>query len=368
MTALMRTPRTLDLEITSRCNAACTYCYYLNNAGVTYADLPTERWLTFFAELAAGAVLSVTLQGGEPLLRDDFFTLVDAVVANRLRFSLLTNGTLLTPAVAGRLKATGRCDTVQVSLDGSTAAVHERSRGPGSFPPALAAIRNLQAAGLPATVRVTIHPGNLDDLAAVARLLLDELGLPAFSVNAAAALGSADKYARGTLLTSLQRLQAMRILAELEGRYPGRITAAAGPLAEWRMFGAMEQARRDGVALAGRGRLAGCGCVFDKLAVRADGCYVPCVMLPTMVLGEIGRDPLAKVWQQAEGLRGLRGRHGIPLTSFAECRDCPWIDGCTGSCPGSALALTGELDRPCPQACLKRFVADLEAQGETLWP
>jgi SynChlorMet cassette radical SAM/SPASM protein ScmE len=367
MPALMRTPRSLDLEITSRCNAACRYCYYLNNEGVTYADLPTARWLALFRELGDGAVMSVCLMGGEPLLRPDFFTLVDGIVANRMRFNVLTNGSLLDAEVAKRLKATGRCDEVQVSLDGSTAAVHESLRGTGTFAPALAAIRALQKAGVPVAVRVTIHPGNLDDLPNVARLLLNELKLPAFSTNAASSLGSAGKYGEGVLLTPLERLRAMHILVELERNYPGRVQASAGPLAEWRMFHAMEQARRDNLAIPGRGRLVGCGCIFERLAVRADGRYVPCVMLPTVTLGEIGIDPLADVWRQAEALQALRHRRGVVLAGFDECRDCPWVASCTGSCPGMAQALTGEFNRPCPQSCLKRFVAELEREGASLW-
>lgn len=367
MAALMRTPRSLDLEITSRCNTACRYCYYLNNDGVPYADLSTARWLEFFRELGEGAVMSVTLQGGEPLLREDFFELVDGIVANRMRFSILTNGSLLTPAVAGRLAGTGRCDSVQVSLDGSCAAVHESMRGPGTFAPALAALRNLQAAGVPATVRVTVHPCNLDDMPQLAGLLLDDLGLPAFSTNATSTLGSAGKYGAGVLLTPRERLRAMRLLAELAQRYPGRVQAAAGPLADWEMFHAMEQARRSGEPLPERGRLVGCGCVFDRLAVRADGTYVPCVMLPTVTLGTIGRDPLPELWQRTPALQALRARRQIRLDGLAECRDCPWVHSCTGNCPGMAFALTGALDRPAPESCLKRFAAELAAEGESLW-
>ena len=144
-------------------------------------------------------------------------------------------------------------------------------------------------------------------------------------------------------------------------------TSFGAPLAEWRMFQEMEQARRDNASIPGRGHLVGCGCVFDKLAIRADGAYVPCVMLPTLTLGEIGRNPLPEVWQQAGALQSLRRRRQVRLETFDECRDCPLVHGCTGSCPGMARSLTGEVDRPCPQACLKRFVAELEREGASLW-
>lgn len=366
-TYLMRTPRSIDLEITSGCNASCSYCYYLNNQGVTYKDLSTERWLEVFAELSACQVMNVSLLGGEPLLRDDLFQLIDGIVSNRMRFDLMSNGSLLTAAVAKRLAATGRCDQVQISLDGSTAEIHESQRGKGTFNPTVAAIGNLQKVGLPVTVRVTVHPGNIDDLASIAALLLDEMGLPSFSTNAASALGSLSKYEESTFMNPVQRLQAMRNLADLDSCYPGRIEGNAGPLADWKMFHAMEEARRCGQSIPERGRLVGCGCPSQRLAIRADGAYIPCVMLPQMVLGQAGIDSLTEVWQSAPGLVALRDRRKIELKSFPECVDCPWLESCTGNCPGVAFTLTDTVDRPCPSACLKKFQLELEEQGLTLW-
>lgn len=364
---VMRTPRSMDLEITSRCNADCRYCYYLNNPDVQYADLPTASWLALFDELARCQVMNVTLMGGEPLLREDFLTLVDNIVVNRMRFSVLTNGSLLTPIIASHLKKTGRCDQIQVSLDGSTAAVHESLRGPGTFGPALAAIRLLQSVELPVSVRVTVHPGNVADLPSLTKLLLDELGLSSFSTNAVSSLGTSEKYAPEVFLKPLDRLKAMQALAELESAYPGRILANAGPLADWRVFHAMKAARQLGQPIVDRGRLVGCGCVFDRLAVRSDGAYVPCVMLPQMVLGRMGADDLVDVWQNAGELTLMRQRTTIRLDTFAECRECGWVESCTGNCPGTAYTNTGMVNQPCPDTCLKRFLAALDGEGVALW-
>jgi SynChlorMet cassette radical SAM/SPASM protein ScmE len=365
--SLMPTPRELDLEITSRCNARCKYCYYLNNEEVTYEDLPTSRWLEFFEEMGRARVMRVCVGGGEALLREDFFELIDGIVRNRMRFQLMTNGRLITPEIARRLRETGRCESVQVSLDGSRAAVHESMRGKGSFKPALNAIRVLREAGLPTTVRVTIHPRNLDDLSATARLLLEEICLPAFSTNSASSLGTRTKYGDSILLTPAQRLRAIRIMAELDARYPGRIQAAAGPLADWKAFNEMESARLSGKPIPGRGRLVGCGSLFSRMTVRADGAYVPCVTLPQIVLGYIGKDLLAKVWRTSPRFNTLRRRNRIPLERFEECRGCEYLSSCTGSCAGSALSLTGDANRPSPDSCLRRFKKELAAEGLSLW-
>ena len=86
---VMRTPRSLDIDITARCNLRCRYCYFFNNPAVDYRDLPTEEWLKFFDELGALGVMNVTLAGGEPFIREDLTTMLEGLVRNRMRFTLL---------------------------------------------------------------------------------------------------------------------------------------------------------------------------------------------------------------------------------------------------------------------------------------
>jgi radical SAM protein with 4Fe4S-binding SPASM domain len=90
-------------------------------------------------------------------------------------------------------------------------------------------------------------------------------------------------------------------------------------------------------------------------------------MLPQTVLGQIGTDDLAAVWQKSSQLCDLRQRVNISLESFEQCRVCAWRESCTGNCPGTAATLTGQVNHPCPDTCLKRFQGDLTALGESLW-
>jgi Fe-coproporphyrin III synthase len=176
----MRSPRSVDIEITARCNLRCTYCYYFENPAVPYRDLPTEEWLTFFEECGRLGVMELTLAGGEPFMRPDLKTLLEGIVRNRMRFSLLSNGTVIDDDWAAFIAGTGRCNFVQVSVDGSRPETHDACRGEGSFERSVGGIRTLQRQGVPVAVRMTIHRHNVDDLEATAHLLLDELGLPGF--------------------------------------------------------------------------------------------------------------------------------------------------------------------------------------------
>jgi SynChlorMet cassette radical SAM/SPASM protein ScmE len=281
---VMRTPRSLDIEITSRCNLRCRYCYFFNNPAVEYRDLPTDEWLTFFDELGLLGVMRVTLAGGEPFIREDLPVLIKGIVRNRIRFSLLSNGVLINDEIVAFIASTDRCELVQVSVDGSCAKIHDSCRGKGSFDGAIRGIRTLQRHGINVAVRVTIHRNNVHDLENIAHFLLNELGLPGFGTNSAGYLGTCCVNADDLLLNIEERKEATAILLRLTAKYNERISAQAGPLADGRMSRRMEEARAQGKpAFHNGGRLTGCGCPSNKISVRADGTIVPCNMLAHVI-------------------------------------------------------------------------------------
>jgi SynChlorMet cassette radical SAM/SPASM protein ScmE len=354
---VMRAPRSLDIEITARCNLRCRYCYFFNNPAVEYRDLPTGEWLRFFDELGSLGVMRVTLAGGEPFIREDLPTLLEGIVRNRMRFAFLSNGALIDDQIAAFIAGTGRCEYVQVSVDGSRAEVHDACRGSGSFDGAIRGLRALQRHRIGVAVRVTIHRNNVHELENIAHFLLEELGLPNFGTNAAGYMGTCCVHADDLLLNLEERMEAMATLQRLAAQYDGRISATAGPLTDGRMWRRMEEARvQHAPAFHNGGRLTACGCPTHKISVRADGAIVPCNMLNHVVLGNINRDSLADVWQNSPALNQLRKRHAIPLTQFEFCAGCPYTPYCTGNCPGLAYALTGKVDHPSPDACLRRFL------------
>jgi len=303
--------------------------------------------------------MDVTLAGGEPFFRKDLKQLVKGIVANRMRFNILSNGTLITDDMAKFLFSSGRCNGVQVSIDGSKPETHDACRGKGNFNKAIEGIRCLKKNNVPVQVRVTIHRYNVSDLEAIAKLLLKEIDLPGFSTNAASYMGLCRQNVDQVGLSVEDRTLAMETLLKLNRKYHNRISAQAGPLAEATMWTEMEQARQKGAnSIPMRGSLTACGCVTDKIAVRSDGTIVPCTMLSHIELGRINRDDLEEIWQNHPEMKKMRERRNIPLTDFEFCRGCQYINYCTGNCPGLAYTITGQVNHPSPDACLKRFLED----------
>lgn len=361
---ILSSPKQIDIAITGRCNLRCEYCFYADEM-VARTDLPTQKWLNFFEELGKLGVMRVCLTGGEVFTRSDFFTLLDGIIANRMRYQILSNGTLITENILSQLsigKRRLRMDSIQISIDGSCASIHDKSR-PNSFDRAVQGLSLLKKAGYPVAVRVTINRYNLHDLENIARFLLEDMGLPSFSTNEAMPIGSGCQNAASMSLTSTERFQAMQTLDHLLKRYPGRLTAQAGPQAKCKAYQEMEDARETGIKTTRweMGFLTACGCVFSTMAVYHDGSIVPCHMLPGVVLGNICHDSLKEIWHTHPQMKALRERRSIPMHKVQGCQTCEWNEYCNGSCPGLAHQLTGDFNRANPADCYRKFLLEKES-------
>lgn len=363
-------PGDFDISLTGRCNLHCEYCFYANEMH-DRPDLPIEEWMTLFDELGSLGARNLTLSGGEVFVRKDLWKIIDYLIEKRMRYSILSNGTLVTDDTLKQFekgKRRTRINSIQISIDGSCPEVHDKSRGAGSFKRAVSGLRLLKAAGIPVTSRVTVNRHNVDDLERIAALLLDEIGLDSFGTNDAIPMGAGCENQAGITLLPAQQLKAMEILVSLEKRYEGRINATAGPLAKWKAYQEMEIARTTGKKTNRwqMGYLSACGCVYNKLAVHHDGVITPCNMLAELELGRINRDSIQTIWKRHPILQAMKDRREIPMNEVPGCEDCEWAPYCNGSCPGLAHTMTGDFNRANPHDCYKRFLKETGYTSSTV--
>jgi SynChlorMet cassette radical SAM/SPASM protein ScmE len=357
------TPRSVSISITGRCNLQCKYCFYANEM-TALKDLPTDRWLSLFDDLGRLGVMDVCLTGGEAFTRPDLFVLIDGIIGNRMRYSILSNGTLIDEKVLAQLdkgKRLRRLDSIQISIDGSNPEVHDQSR-PNSFTRAMRGLRLLKENGYPVTVRVTINRHNLHDLKNITHLLLEEIGLSSFSTNEAMPIGSGCHNAGEVSLTAEDQRQTMEIIGRLQERYKGRLQAQAGPQAKRKMYAEMEHSRKTGEKSKSwtMGYLTACGCVLSRIDILHNGDIVPCCMLPELVLGNITTDSIAEIWRTHPIMEALRLRREISMVKVVGCEGCEWTEYCNGSCPGLAHQLTGDFNQANPEDCYRRFLLETE--------
>lgn len=166
------------------CNLACTYCFEGKRKGKFFLSEETaDRFVDFVkrSDLSGKEAIKIVFYGGEPLLSlERIISISDRIRAFtqerglKYSFTLVTNGTLLTPAVVKRLKPLG-LQGVKVTLDGP-ADIHNRYRpfksGTGSFETILRNIKEVcdmtfvQIGGNYTQEHFREFPRLLDDLAA----------------------------------------------------------------------------------------------------------------------------------------------------------------------------------------------------------
>ncbi|MFA6472864.1 MAG: radical SAM protein [Candidatus Latescibacterota bacterium] len=134
----------VTLAVTNRCSYNCWHCY---NAGRSQEDVPLSVLKKVVRELQEMGDVTVTLTGGEPLLRKDLEEIA-GTFDERTCLKLNTTGSGLTPERAAALRESG-VFAAGVSLDSIEPDEHDRLRGrKGAFRTALDAIRIASEQGL----------------------------------------------------------------------------------------------------------------------------------------------------------------------------------------------------------------------------
>jgi len=158
---------------TRKCNLRCIHCYSSSSDDASSQVLTTEQAKSFILDLSEFRVPVILFSGGEPLLRPDIFELAEFARQQGLRTVLSTNGTLISPETADKIKNASFAE-VGISLDG-IGVRNDRFRGKkGAYEAALRGIRYSVYHGLRVSLRMTITSSNYTEIPAVFDLLEQE--------------------------------------------------------------------------------------------------------------------------------------------------------------------------------------------------
>ena len=173
--AFTRSAVNLFFHLLTGCNLKCRHCY-INPAQHGSAMLPLatiRTWLDAFRTKAA--VTNLVLLGGEPTLHPDLADVVRSARAMGFQsITVDTNGYLFHDFLE-RI-APAELDYLSFSLDGSTPAINDPLRGPGSHAACVSGIQRAVARGFATSLIYTVRQANIDDLPHLAPLLV-QLGV-----------------------------------------------------------------------------------------------------------------------------------------------------------------------------------------------
>jgi len=137
-------PRTVDLELTNRCNLRCKMCWFHGENGIgdryNGMELSTDEVGHLIDQLSRYKP-NIYLGGSEPFARQDLLIILEYIKSHGLTVSFTTNGTLLDSGKIEMLVTLG-IDQVIFSVDGQE-ELHDRIRGKGVFKKVTSVIREL---------------------------------------------------------------------------------------------------------------------------------------------------------------------------------------------------------------------------------
>ena len=320
-------PICLTWELTYACNLQCVHC--LSSSGQRdERELSTEEAKKILDDLRDLQVFYINIGGGEPMVRRDFFELLEYSVANGIGVKFSTNGAFIDEEKARRLAAIDYLD-IQISLDGVDAATNDAVRGEGSYDMAIRAMENLKAANFgqfKISVVVTRHNvSQLDQFKALA----DHYGAQLRITRLRPAGRGADTWHELHPTNGQQREIYNWLLKHGENVLTGDSFFHLNALGE----------SLPGLNMCGAGRVV---CLIDPIG---DVYACPFVIHDEFKAGNV-RDEggFAKVWKQSDLFLSLREPQ-----SAGACASCGAFDACQGGCMAAKFFTGLPLDGPDPE-------------------
>jgi AdoMet-dependent heme synthase len=315
-------------EVTQACDLACVHCRACARPERDAAELTTAEGKRLIDEVADLGAPVFVLTGGDPLKRGDILELIRYARSRGIRPALSPSATpLLTREAIMALKEAG-IFRLAISLDGSTAAIHDGFRGvPGTYDRALEAIAQARACGMPVQINTTVSQRTFHDFDRLAKVV-EEAGVVLWSVFFLVPTGRATL---DQVLTAEQTEDLFARLHTLSKRVRFHIKTTEAP--HYRRF--LLQQRAAERAAAGREPVPlhvaqrafhGINDAKGFVFVSHRGEVCPSGFLP-LVAGNVRQEPLGEIYRESVLFQSLRD----PECLQGKCRLCQYRHVCGGS-------------------------------------
>jgi putative heme d1 biosynthesis radical SAM protein NirJ2 len=307
---------------TNQCNMFCDHCY--RDAGTKSTDeLTTEEARKLIQEIKRAGFQIMIFSGGEPLMRPDIYELGAFARQQGLRVVMGTNGSLITPEVAQKMKESGFM-AAGISLDSLDPNKNNSFRKlDNAYQLTVAGMKNLKAAGVPFQIHTTVMDWNVGELEAITDFAV-EIGAIAHHIFFLVPTGRAVKIEDEALRVAEYERTIARLMNK-QKEVAIEIKPTCAP-----QF--IRVADKKGIPLRfSKGCLAGISyCIISPV-----GNVQPCAYLD-MPLGNVKDKPFDTIWQENEVLNKLR-----TMDYQGKCGICDYKNRC-GGCRARANYYNGE--------------------------
>lgn len=332
-------PKWIAWEITRRCNLRCVHCRSSSQLEVEgHPDFSLDEAKRVLDDIRSYASPVVVLSGGEPLLRPDVFDIARYGTALGLRMCLATNGSLVT-ADTCRLIIESGIRMVSLSLDGSTATVHDDFRNqPGAFDGVMNAIRLFNAHNIDFLVNSSFTKRNQDEAPKIHQLV-KSLGATAWYLFMIVPTGRGEEI-MAELIPPDEYEAMLNWHYDMEKEEDELLVRPTCAPQYYRVV--LQRAKQEGERFKRRtlkfSTGGSKGCLAGQLIcmIDVDGNVLPCSYFP-LPAGNIRHQSFREIWEESPLFLEMRDFAGYK----DHCGRCEYLNVC-GGCRARAWAVTGD--------------------------
>lgn len=333
-------------SITGRCNYRCRHCF-MDAPDAALGELSHEQAMDIIEQFAQCGIFRVDLTGGEPLVRPDFWELVDALLARKIVIgAIYTNGWLVDEALLTKFEERHIRPEFSISFDGL--GWHDWMRGvEGAEEAALRALRLCVARGFPVNVEMCLHRGNIHMLRETVNAL-GAMGVYAIKTGPVSDTELWCKNCEGNHYTQREFLKdALKYIPQFyEDGCPATVM----------LNGVIEMKKETGAFRVLPERYSGtdstlkchlCGAVRHSCYITPDGRLLPCLPMTSCkeqkLFPKIADIGLQKGLSDSFYMKIADSRVSDLMEANQKCRGCPHVLKCGGGCRANALMSSGDL-------------------------
>ncbi|MCP4718443.1 MAG: radical SAM protein [Desulfobacteraceae bacterium] len=373
-------PLTIDIDITNQCNCACIHCNkFPNTPG---KELTMEQISILINELYELGVAEISLTGGEPLCRRDWFDIVKSACSYPgLSVILNTNGLLWKNRDINRIKSLVFPPKIAISMDGyspdtySALRRYKNGRPAGTaFPFLIKTIQGMKTANIDVCLNYVVTDKTSKWIEKTIKLS-ETLNVNSFLLLKLMNRGNASKENKPglsfeTWKDTLREITHKKYKGE---RFYDKVFVSVAcpweillPLRESgfslreisKLWGYHSSLMAPGI-LPSRDVACTAGVLYA--CITAAGDLIPCSVIPPENIqahcGNIMDTSFEKIWRDSRVLNSIRG---LKLKGIREslCSVCHLKSSCGGGCRARGFFSSGTFDGPdmeCPINSGRKF-------------
>jgi len=313
----------IRFQVTKRCNFDCLWCY--SDAKYELPDeLSLEEALHVAKQLVSCGLKTLTLTGGEPLLREDFcLELLRYLKKQKVYTKLFTNGSLLNDEVLKRIK--GLVNEVQVS-----------NYNKKSWPYLASLFAKLRRNKIRSVMRITLTSKNYAHVKDLVRFA-ERCKVDCLRVRPFIAKGRGSRNIKALLNWKIFKSIEYLVSVRRNKHYPIQLLT---PSFAFLFDKAIKPQIFSGLGFRG---YTLCKCIEDMGSILPDGRVRACGYFP-QDFGNIRKERFSKIWSSKNKIKA----NLIVKRLDNVCMECLYVAICGGGCRASAYITTGSLTGPDP--------------------